>query len=277
VALGIGAGDEVIVPDLTFASPVNTVLIAGATPVIVDVEPDYWTIDPAEIRKAITPRTRAILPVHVYGQPCRMDAILEIAREHDLRVIEDCAEAHGARYQGRTVGSFGDVGCFSFFANKVITTGEGGMCVTRSPELAARMKLLRDHGMSKQKKYWHEAVGFNYRMTNLQAAIGCAQLERIEETLADRRRLEERYRGLLADCPAVEFQRVHPDREKITWLISVLLTGGSRDEVLARLLEKNIDVRPFFYSVASMPPYRQYAFSSANSARIAEAGLNLPT
>jgi perosamine synthetase len=277
VALGIGAGDEVIVPDLTFASPVNTVLLAGATPVLVDVEPDWWTIDPVEIRKAISPRTRAILPVHLYGQPCRMDAVLEIAREHGLRVVEDGAEAHGARYRGRRVGSFGDVGCFSFFANKVITTGEGGMCVTRSPELAARMRVLRDHGMSKERKYWHEEVGFNYRMTNLQAAIGCAQLERIEQTLADRQGLEDRYRRLLADCPAVEFQKVDPDREKITWLVSVLVRGGARDAVLARLSGQNIDVRPFFYSVSRMPPYRQYAFSGTASARIAEAGLNLPT
>jgi len=169
MALGLKKGDEVIVPDLTFAATINAVLHAQATPVIVDIERDSWCIDPKEIEKAITARTKAIIPVHLYGQPCDMDAIMAIANKSHLFVLEDCAEAHGARFDGKKVGSFGDVGCFSFFGNKIMTTGEGGMCVTNSKQLDEKMRILRDHGMSKTKKYWHEVIGYNYRITNLQA------------------------------------------------------------------------------------------------------------
>ena len=171
-ALDIGSGDEVIVPDITFAATINAVLYTGAVPVIVDVEEDSWCIDPDEIEKAITPKTKAIIPVHIYGQPCNMDAICAIARKNNLYIIEDCAEAHGAEWKNGKVGSFGIISCFSFFGNKVITTGEGGMCITDSIELNEKMRILRDHGMSRKKKYYHEVIGFNYRMTNLQAAIG---------------------------------------------------------------------------------------------------------
>ena len=197
VALGIGEGDEVIVPDLTYAATINTVLHANATPVIVDVEESSWCIDPIQIEKAITRRTKAIIPVHLYGQACDMEAIMKIAKKYKLRVIEDCAEAHGAMFNEKKVGSFGDVGCFSFFGNKVITTGEGGMCVTNDTNLNERMRILRDHGMSKTKRYWHEVIGYNYRMTNLQAAIGLAQLERIEKIHNNRREYENNYKDSL--------------------------------------------------------------------------------
>ena len=159
------------------------------------------------VKKAITRRTKAIIPVHLYGQPSDMDAIMAIAKKYRLYVIEDCAEAHGATFDGKKVGSFGDIGCFSFFANKVITTGEGGMCVTNSLALNDKMKMLRDHGMSRDKKYWHEIVGYNYRMTNLQASIGVAQLERIDVILKEREKIEAEYRTNLADFPMIEFQR----------------------------------------------------------------------
>ena len=181
VALGISEGDEVIIPDLTFAATINAVLHANATPVIVDIGKDSWCISPDEIKKAITSKTKAIIPVHLYGQPCDMGAIMKIAKKYNLKVIEDCAEAHGAMYGDKKVGSFGDIGCFSFYGNKVITTGEGGMCTTNNSELNNKMRILRDHGMSATKRYWHDIVGYNYRMTNLQAAIGLAQLERIED------------------------------------------------------------------------------------------------
>jgi len=184
MALDIGEGDEVIIPDLTFAATINAVLHANATPVVVDVSEESWCIDPIEIQKAITPKTKAIIPVHLYGQPCEMDAIMSIAKKYNLKVVEDCAEAHGATYRDKKVGSFGDISCFSFFANKIITTGEGGMCLTNSKEIDVKLRQLRDHGMSKEKKYWHDMVGYNYRMTNIQAAIGCAQLERIDEILS---------------------------------------------------------------------------------------------
>ena len=186
-ALDIGEGDEVIIPDLTFAATINAVLHTNAVPVIVDVEEESWCINPKKISDAITHKTRAIIPVHLYGQSCNMEAIMELAIKYDLKVIEDCAEAHGASFRGRKVGSFGDVGCFSFFGNKIITTGEGGMCVTNNIDLMEKMRILCNHGMSMNKKYWHDYVGYNYRMTNLQAAIGLAQLEYIDTIHENRR------------------------------------------------------------------------------------------
>jgi len=180
----IGLGDEVIVPSLTFAATANAVIYTGATPVFVDSEMDTWNIDPLKIREKITKQTKAIIPVHLYGQPTKMNEIKAIANKHQLFVIEDAAEAHGAEYNGQKVGKIGDVGIFSFFGNKIITTGEGGMLVTDDEQIYNKAKILRDHGMSPDKKYWHPHVGYNYRMTNMQAAIGCAQMERIDEILA---------------------------------------------------------------------------------------------
>lgn len=275
--LGIGFGDEVIIPDLTFAATINAVLHANATPVIVDIDENDWTISSAEIQKAITSKTKAIIPVHIYGQPCDMDSIMNIAKVNKLFVIEDCAEAHGSEYKGKKVGSFGDISCFSFFGNKVITTGEGGMCITNSAALDEKMRILRDHGMSKTIKYWHEVVGFNYRMTNLQAAIGLAQLERIEEILNWRSQLEKNYREELKDIKQIRFQAILPDRDKITWLVSILIKGNKRDEVLKSLNEMNIDARPFFYSLSEMEIYKKYLFSNEKSLSVSKCGINLPT
>ena len=278
-ALGVGAQDEVIVPDLTFAATINSVLHAQAVPVIVDVDPESWCIDPIEVEKAITPRTKAIIPVHLYGQPCDIDALSKICKKHKLFMIEDCAEAHGAKYSGKRVGSFGDIGCFSFFGNKVITTGEGGMCVTNSQELDEKMRILRDHGMSRQKKYWHDVVGYNYRMTNLQAAIGVAQVERIDAILEKRYQIEEKYRKILNKLEFIELQRNDlPNRDKITWFVSALLAKGyDRDRYMKQLSERGVETRPFFYSLSQMSIYRQYSFSNRNSQDISERGINLPT
>lgn len=278
VALGIGKDDEVIVPDLTFAATINSVLQANATPVIVDVEQDSWCIDPNEIEKAITPKTKAIMPVHIYGQPCDMDKIMAIAKKYNLYVIEDCAEAHGAKYNGKKVGSFGDVGCFSFFANKVITTGEGGMCTTKSEFLAEKMRILRDHGMSKSKKYYHEVVGYNYRMTNIQAAIGLAQLERIDALLLQRELLEDMYNEELSEIKSVVLQSRNIDkRYKINWLISILVQPEKRDFTIEILRGDGIEARPFFYPLSKMDIYKKYTFSNKNSLEISKCGLNLPT
>lgn len=277
VALGVGEGDEVIVPDLTFAATINAVLHANATPVIVDVEPDSWCIDPNEIKKAITPKTKAIIPVHVYGQPCRMDAIMALANEHDIYVIEDAAEAHGATFQGAPVGSFGHISTFSFFGNKILTTGEGGMCVTNSDELNDRMRVLRDHGMSKTKKYWHEHVGFNYRMTNLQAAIGCAQLERIDEILSSRRNIENTYREVLSGVSEIQWQENIEGHERVVWLVCATVKGHERDQVMEILRQHGVDVRPFFYPLSEMEIYKAYTFSNTVSSKIAYQGFNLPT
>lgn len=275
--LGIGPGDEVIVPDLTFAATINTVLHRNATPVIVDIEEDSWCIDPKEIRKAITSKTKAIIPVHIYGQVCAMDEIMKIAQQHDLYVIEDCAEAHGAEFNGEKVGSIGHIGCFSFYGNKIITTGEGGMCLTNDSVLNSKMRILRDHGMSKEKRYWHDYVGYNFRMTNLQAAIGVAQLERIEEILANRNEVEKKYKNMLEGVNSIEFQRDNLfDRKKIVWFVCILMEGD-RNKFIEELNKEGIDARPFFYPLSDMPIYKEYVFSNAVCKKISAKGVNLPT
>lgn len=277
-ALNIGEGDEVIVPDITFAATINAVLYTGAKPVIVDIEEDSWCIDPNEIEKAITPNTKAIIPVHVYGQPCDMGKICDIAEKHSLYIIEDCAEAHGAKWQDKKVGSFGIISCFSFYGNKVITTGEGGMCITDSEELNNRMRILRDHGMSKERRYYHEIIGFNYRMTNLQAAIGTAQVERIDSILAWRESLEDQYREVFTDIKGVTLQNKElSNRKKIPWLVSILVDEDKRDHILSKLKENNIDVRAFFIPLSEMDIYKKYAAKCVISKKISKMGINLPT
>ena len=276
-SLDIGLGDEVIVPDLTFAATINAVIHSNATPVIVDIELDSWCIDPISIESAITKKTKAIIPVHLFGQPCNMDAIMKIARKYKLKVIEDCAEAHGATYNGKKVGSFGDVGCFSFYGNKIITTGEGGMCTTNSKKLSAKMQLLRDHGMNKVKKYWHDMVGFNYRMTNLQAAIGLAQLERIDNILKNRRAYEDGYKKILKKN--FVFQQDYKNKKRVTWLVSLLVEGPkSRDYLVKKFVNNGIDARPFFYPLSDMDIYKSFCNTyTINSHTVSKKGLSLPT
>ncbi|MAY83266.1 MAG: aminotransferase DegT [Flavobacteriales bacterium] len=274
-ALGVGEGDEVIIPDLTFAATINAVLLAKATPVLVDVDLESWTISPDEIEKAINPNTKAIIPVHVYGQACDMEGIMDIAKKHDLKVIEDCAEAHGAEFKGKRVGSFGDIATFSFFANKIITTGEGGMCMTNSAELDDRMRQMRDHGMSREKKYWHEMIGFNYRMTNLQAAIGCAQLEKIDQLLERNDNFEKQYKEALDELGLIQWQKEIEGRRKVVWLVACL--SDHKEAISNALRENSIDVRPFFYCLSDMPIYSKYHFSNKNAKLLSEKGMNLPT
>ena len=281
-ALGIGPGDEVIVPDLTFIAPASMVILCGARPVLVDVDPETWTMDPTAIESHITPRTRALLPVHLYGHPCDMDPIMEIARRHNLYVIEDCAEALGACYRGRRVGTIGDIGTFSFFANKVITTGEGGMVTTDNPELHQRMQLLRDHGMTKERRYWHQVAGFNYRLTNMQAAVGLAQMERIEEVLAYRDKIIARYDSQLGAIGGITLPPRKPWGKNICWLYSIMIdekqTGISRDTLMSYLAGQGIDSRPFFHPLHLQPPFASQAgrhFPQAD--RQATHGLSLPT
>ena len=275
VALGLGEGDEVIVPDLTFAATINAVLHANASPVIVDIRESDWTIDPIEIRKAISNKTKAIIAVHINGQPCQMDEIMSIAKDNNLKIIEDCAEAHGAEFKGQKVGSFGDINTFSFFANKIITTGEGGMCLTNSKELDAKMRILRDHGMSPSKKYWHDVVGFNYRMTNLQAAIGCAQLERIEEILRFNKNTEKKYKEVLGEGSGISWQTDFEHKTKVVWLVCGTVEN-ERDLLIQKFRENGIDSRPFFYSLSEMPIYSKYSFSCKVSKEISKKGINLP-
>lgn len=278
--IGIGVGDEVIVPSLTFAATANAVIYTGAKPAFVDSSIDTWTINPEAVEKAIHPRTRAIIPVHLYGQPAEMDPILDIAERHGLVVLEDAAEAHGATYKGRTVGSIGRFGCFSFYGNKILTTGEGGMVVTNDGTHAEKARILRDHGMQPDRRYWHPYVGFNYRMTNLQAALGCAQLERIEEILACKRRIRDWYAKRLGDITSLAFPPENGWSRSVFWMYSVLVdeekTGLSRDKLIAEMEEHGIEVRPFFCPLHIMPPY-QTGERLPIAEYLAKTGLNLPS
>lgn len=278
VALGVGPGDEVIVPDLTFAATINAVLYCGATPVIVDVDRETWCMTLDSVVPACTARTKAIIPVHLYGRPAEIGPIAEFARGRGIAVVEDCAEAHGARYGGRAVGQFGDVSCFSFYANKIITTGEGGMCLTDSAELAATLRELRDHGMSPDRSYWHERVGYNYRITNLQAAIGESQLWRINGTLQRNARIATLYREALKGIPGVRFPPVMSDKyEPVVWLACVQVPADKRLPVMRAAHEARIETRPFFHPLSTLPPYGKYARSCPNSTELAATGINLPT
>ncbi len=279
VSLGIKKGDKVIIPDLTFVATANAVTYTGAKPVMVDVEPDTWCIDPASVRKAITKKTKAIIPVHLYGHPANMDEINKIARDHGLCVIEDAAEAHGAEYKGKRVGSLSDCGVFSFYGNKIITTGEGGMITTDNEELYEKAKYLRDHAMSKEKRYWHTEIGYNYRITNLQAALGLAQLERIDEFIKKKRQIFRWYKNFLTDLDGIKLNPEMKWAKNVFWMICIVLYsdfGVRRDELLAKLKEKSIDTRPFFYPISQMPMYKCkkiniVAYGNSNK------GLNLPS
>jgi perosamine synthetase len=278
VALGIGEGDEVIVPDLTFAASANTVIHAGARPVLVDVDPATWCISIEAIEKAITPRTRAIMPVHVFGRPAPMTEIRELAKSRGIYVIEDAAEAHGATYDGKQVGSFSDVASFSFFANKIITTGEGGICLTNDADLAPRMRMLRDHGMRPERRYWHDEPGFNYRMTNLQASIGVAQIARMDELLGMRANVHAMYEQALGDIPGIVFPPEMASRAKpVTWFSCALTPADKRPQLIAACKDVNIDLRPFFHGLSVMPAYRRYARVCPNSSMLSKSGVNLPT
>ncbi|AYO82000.1 DegT/DnrJ/EryC1/StrS family aminotransferase [Methylobacterium brachiatum] len=278
-ALGIGPGDEVIVPDLTYIASVNAVTYCGAKPIFVDCVPLTLNLDPSLVAARITPRTKAIIPVHLYGHPVDMDPILDLAARHGLIVVEDAAEAHGATYRERPVGSFGACAAFSFYGNKIITTGEGGMVVTDDAELATRLRLYRGQGVDPQRRYIHPVVGFNYRMTNIAAAIGLGQLERIETILAARRQVAAWYAERLAGINGLRLLGTEPWAVPVPWLVTVLLTAGGareRDAIMAALLAEGIDSRPVFYPIHNQLPYQEnihYPVAETWSAR----GLNLPT
>jgi perosamine synthetase len=277
--LGIGPGDEVLVPDLTFVSTANVVRYTGATPVLVDSEPRTWGMDEVDARRKITPRTRVIVPVHLYGHPVDMGALLALAAEHGIDVVEDAAEAHGARWNGRRVGALGRVGAFSFYGNKIITTGEGGMVVTNDPALAERATFLRDHAMDPRRRYYHPEIGFNYRMTNIQAAIGCAQLEQADAILARRKAIAAAYEAGLAGIPGLTPPPAEPWAENVYWMYSVLIEptfGPSRQAVIAGLRARGVDSRPFFVPLHELPMYRLDA-SFPVATTLGARGINLPS
>lgn len=277
LALGIGQGDEVIVPTLTYIASANTITYTGATPVFVDSLPDTWQIDPEDVIKAITPKTKAILAVHLYGHPCDMLALKEIAKKHRLFLIEDCAEAIGSLYQNQHVGTFGDVATFSFYGNKTITTGEGGMVATNDQTIFERAVHFKRQGLAKYREYWHDVIGYNYRMTNICAAIGLAQLEQIETILKKKRQIAELYKQLLQDTNF----KVHPkigDVFHSYWMVSILVSqANQRDTIREHLAQAGIETRPVFYPVHTMPMYSQKYQKHKVAEDIGWRGINLPS
>jgi perosamine synthetase len=253
--LGIGVGDEVIVPTFTYIASVNTITQTGATAIFAESRSGDWLLDTVDVERLITPRTKAIMPVHLYGVPCDMPALMRLAEQHGLKVIEDCAEALGTCLNGRHVGTFGDVGTFSFFGNKTITTGEGGAVIANNEALAARLRMTKGQGQSLTRRYWHEVLGFNYRMTNIAAAIGTAQMERFEEILARKRQIATTYRRLL-EHSFVQFQEEPSCSVCSNWLVTVLLPQDvDRDQVISTMAGEGIETRPTFYCAHQMPMY----------------------
>jgi perosamine synthetase len=281
-ALGIGPGDEVLVPSLTYVATANAVAYTGATPVLVDSEPTTMGIDPAGVAAALTERTRAVIPVHLYGQPIDHDGLVAALRGTDVVVVEDAAEALGARVGSSLVGTLGSAASFSFFGNKTISTGEGGMVVTDDDDLAARMRILRGQGMDPNRRYWFPQIGFNYRMTNMQAAVGLAQMESIGWHLAQRRRVVEAYATAFGDVPTevlITPQAV-PGSTASHWMYTPVLGPSApieRDDLIARLDAEGVETRPAFYPMHVMPVYKDDQGKYPVATRLGARGISLPT
>jgi perosamine synthetase len=282
MALGLGPGDEVLVPALTFVASANPVRYCGARPVFVDSEPVTWNVDPRRLAAAITPRTRGIIAVHLYGHPADMDAIHEVAARHGLWVVEDAAQAHGASYRGRPVGSLGAVAAFSFYGNKILTTGEGGMVVTGDASLAQRARLLRGQGQEPGRPYWFPVLGYNYRLTNVAAAIGLAQLERADWHGQRRREIAAWYREELGGVEGLELSPEEPWATSAYWIFCAVLDEarfGPRDAAMRALADAGIETRPFFYPLHTLPIYADdHAGGSLPVAEdLGRRGINLPS
>ncbi len=287
VALGLKKDDEVIVPTFTMAASTNAIILTGAKPVLVDCDKETFCIDVDKIEEKITDKTKAIMVVHIYGHPCEMDGILELAAKYNLFVIEDAAEAHGAEYKGRKVGSIGDIGCFSFYANKILTTGEGGMCITNNNELAEKMRKLKNHGFE-PIRFVHNDVGFNYKITNLQAAIGCAQVENAERLVEARRNVGLQYKKELEDAKGLILPVEKEYAKNVYWMFGVVLSKEvklTREEVMQKLKERGVDTRTFFIPMHKQPMHYNKTVENApdcsgefpNAELIGERGFYIPS
>lgn len=283
-ALDLKPGDEVIVPTFTIISCLLAILEAGGTPVLVDSDPDTWCMNIDQVAARITPRTRAIMAVHMYGHPAEMDAILELAERHGLDVVEDAAEAHGATYKGRRVGALGRMSCFSFYANKIITTGEGGMVLCRTESDAERLRSLRNLCFRKERRFWHTELGHNFRLTNLQAAVGLAQVEQIDEHVAKKKAIASYYTNELKGLSALQLPIELPHVSNVFWMYGVVLSDSfpmDAKEFADRLREEGVDTRPFFLGMHEQPVlldrglFRDERYPVAE--RLARRGLYLPT
>lgn len=282
ISCAIGPGDEVILPTFTMIATANAVRYCGATPVFVDADPNTWNMDVSLIEAKISKKTKAIIPVHIYGLPADMDPVVRLAKSRKIWVIEDAAEAHGAEYKGRRVGSLGDVAAFSLFANKIMTTGEGGMITTNNARIAGLVSLLRRHAFASSRHFWHQYVGYSYEMTNLQAAVGLAQTERLEELVNKRRYHGKLYMSLLGDIPGIEFP-VEPEGYKnVYWMYGIVVNrkkfGRSRDELRTILAKHGIETRTFFVPIHFQPPYAAHEREHFPvSERLCRDGLYLPS
>jgi perosamine synthetase len=282
MAFDVGPGDEVIVPSLTFVATANAVMYCGARPVFVDSEPRTGNLDPAKLEELITPRTRGIIAVHLFGHPTDMDAVRAIAARHKLFLIEDAAEAHGATYRGKRAGSLGDISTFSFYGNKIITCGEGGMVLTDRDDLAAKMSLLRGQGMDPKRRYWFPVIGYNYRMTNIAAAIGLGQLEKLDWHLERHRLVAEWYRQGLKNCARIAWQEEEPWAGHAYWMAVIYLRDADateRDRVMTRLNDLGVETRPVFYPLHTLPPYLEMHGGRKMPVceKLGASGINLPT
>ena len=277
VTLGIGKGDEIIVPSFTYIASVNTIVITGAKPIFVDSLEDTWQMDPEDVKRKITPNTKAIMAVHIYGHPCEMDALQKIAKESNVFLIEDCAEAFGSLYNNKHTGTFGDISTFSFYGNKTITTGEGGMVITNDETLHDRAYHLKMHGLAKFREYWHDVIGFNYRMTNICAAIGLAQLEKAEEKIQKKRELRDRYEKVFAGTPV----KTHGEARNVFhsyWMYSILVNNPkTRNDLRKHLFANGIETRPTFYPVHTMPMFAEKFQKHPVAEHLGWCGINLPS
>lgn len=283
-AAGIGKGDEVILPTFTIISCAIAVIRLGARPVLVDSDAETWNIDTDQIESKITDRTKAIMPVHIYGHPVDMDPVMELSRKYRIKVIEDAAEVHGAEYKGQKAGSIGDVACFSFYANKIITSGEGGMVVTDNEEIAARARTYRNLCFRPEKRYYHTELGYNFRMTNLQAAVAVAQLEQIEKLIQIKRQNAALYKEYLTDLEGIKLPVEKEWAKNVYWMYGIELkdsVGMDNEELARRLKEKGIDTRPFFLGMHEQPVFHRMGLFKGErypvAERLSRRGLYLPS
>ncbi len=279
--LGIDLNDEVIVPNFTFAASINSIIHSKATPILVDVNSDSACVDIEIVKKSITDKTKAILLVHLYGNACNLDDFYKLREETGILIIEDCAEALGTRYKEKHVGIYSDAAIFSFFGNKLITTGEGGMVCFKDQNSYFKAKKLSSHGMDPQKRYWHDELGFNFRMTNIQAALGLGQIERIDEFIKAKIIISNLYIKYLSSNNSIKLQKISPDVQSSYWLFTIFLSDNIktfRDEIIDYLLARGIETRPCFYPLNEMPPYKKYCNNDiSNSINLAYSGISLPT
>jgi len=283
LALGIGEGDEVIVPNFTYIATANAVMYTGAIPIFASFKNETLNIDDESMVKLITNKTKAIICVHLYGNSCNIKRTQEIAKKYNLYLIEDAAEAIGTEYNGQKIGSYGDISTFSFYGNKTITTGEGGMVVTNSDILADRVKILKDQGMSRVKRYWFEEIGYNYRMTNIQAAMGYGQMQRINELVEKKVENAKIYDELLKNESGIKFIKTEDNSKNSFWMYSIILDeydDEKRNVLMDELKRRGVETRPFFYLMTEMPPYKNYRKDNQDyslKCKISNSGINLPS